>query len=137
MTTKHPTPKPDPDRERMAEVVPLRAEDAGTETAFGQATGPAYLDTSGTGEARRHPVIPSICAGTASGRPPPKRSGCTGTRPATTGSAPRPTPLKPSRTRCVACSGWPGSCSPGRTGPTGGCWNPWPWLLAARVTTTR
>jgi DNA segregation ATPase FtsK/SpoIIIE, S-DNA-T family len=62
MTTDHPTPDPDPDpgpdRERMAEVVPLRAEDAGTETAFGQAPGPAYLDTSGTGETKRHPIIP-------------------------------------------------------------------------------
>src|SRR5260370_3303604 len=52
------TENPGPDREHLAEVVPLRAEDAGTETAFGQAAGPAYLDTSGTGEARRHPVIP-------------------------------------------------------------------------------
>ena len=54
MTTEHP----DPDREHLAEVVPLHAEDAGTETAFDQATGPAYLDTSGTGDAKRHPVIP-------------------------------------------------------------------------------
>ena len=52
------TENPDPDREHLAEVVPLHAEDAGTETAFGQATGPAYLDTSGTGDAKRHPVIP-------------------------------------------------------------------------------
>ena len=61
MTTEHPGPggqTPGPGREHLAEVVPLRAEDAGTETAFGQATGPAYLDTSGTGDARRHPVIP-------------------------------------------------------------------------------
>ena len=59
MTTEHPGPDGQtPDREHLAEVVPLRAEDAGTETAFGQATGPAYLDTSGTGDARRHPVIP-------------------------------------------------------------------------------
>jgi S-DNA-T family DNA segregation ATPase FtsK/SpoIIIE len=61
MTTDHPGPDhetPDPDREHLADVVPLRAEDAGTETAFGQATGPAYLDTSGTGDAKRHPVIP-------------------------------------------------------------------------------
>jgi DNA segregation ATPase FtsK/SpoIIIE, S-DNA-T family len=54
MSTEHPGP----DRERLAEVVPLRADDAGTETAFGQAAGPAYLDTAGTGEARRRPVIP-------------------------------------------------------------------------------
>ena len=54
MTTEHP----DPDREHLADVVPLRAEDAGTETAFGQGTGPAYLDTSGTGDAKRHPIIP-------------------------------------------------------------------------------
>jgi S-DNA-T family DNA segregation ATPase FtsK/SpoIIIE len=55
------TPLADPgdeDREHTAEVVPLRAEDAGTETAFGQADGPAYLDTSGTGDAKRHPIIP-------------------------------------------------------------------------------
>jgi S-DNA-T family DNA segregation ATPase FtsK/SpoIIIE len=55
------TPFADPDdedREHTAEVVPLRAEDAGTETAFGQATGSAYLDTSGTGDAKRHPIIP-------------------------------------------------------------------------------
>ena len=52
------TENPDPDREHLAEVVPLRAEDAGTETAFDQATGPAYLDTSGTGDAKRLPVIP-------------------------------------------------------------------------------
>jgi DNA segregation ATPase FtsK/SpoIIIE, S-DNA-T family len=61
MTTDHPGPDhetPDPDREHLADVVPLRAEDAGTETAFDQATGPAYLDTSGTGDAKRHPVIP-------------------------------------------------------------------------------
>ena len=54
MTTEHPGD----DAEHMAEVVPLRAENAHTETAFGQATGPAYLDTSGTGEAKRHPIIP-------------------------------------------------------------------------------
>src|SRR6266852_4136612 len=55
------TPLADPgddDREHTAEIVPLRAEDAGTETRFGQATGPAYLDASGTGDARRRPVIP-------------------------------------------------------------------------------
>jgi S-DNA-T family DNA segregation ATPase FtsK/SpoIIIE len=58
MTT---TPLADPgdeDREHTAEIVPLRAENAGTETAFGQATGPAYLDTAGTGDDRRLPVIP-------------------------------------------------------------------------------
>jgi len=55
------TPFADPgdeDREHTAEVVPLRAENAGTETRFGQTTGPAYLDTAGTGDAKRHPVIP-------------------------------------------------------------------------------
>ena len=55
MTTENPGPRT---ASTLAEVVPLRAEDAGTETAFDQATGPAYLDTSGTGDARRHPVIP-------------------------------------------------------------------------------
>ena len=55
------TPFADPgdeDREHTAEVVPLRADDAGTETRFGQSAGPAYLDTSGTGDAKRHPIIP-------------------------------------------------------------------------------
>jgi DNA segregation ATPase FtsK/SpoIIIE, S-DNA-T family len=64
MTTEHPgddrehTQDPGQDGEHMAEVVPLRAADAGTETAFGQSAGPAYLDTSSTGEARRLPIIP-------------------------------------------------------------------------------
>ena len=54
MTTEHPGE----DREHMAEVVPLRATDAHTETGFDQAPAPAYLDTSGTGSARRLPIIP-------------------------------------------------------------------------------
>jgi DNA segregation ATPase FtsK/SpoIIIE, S-DNA-T family len=57
MTTERPWTDPDPDPEPMADVVPLR-EDTGTETASGQATGPAYLDTAGTGEDKRHPIIP-------------------------------------------------------------------------------
>ena len=41
-----------------AEVIPLRAEDAHTETGLAEAKGPAYLDTTGTGDARRLPIIP-------------------------------------------------------------------------------
>jgi len=58
MTTTPPADPGDENREHTAEVVPLRAEDAGTETRFGQTAGPAYLDTSGTGDARRHPIVP-------------------------------------------------------------------------------
>ena len=52
------TEQPGDGREHMAEVVPLRAADGHTETGLAEAGGPAYLDTGGTGEARRLPVIP-------------------------------------------------------------------------------
>jgi S-DNA-T family DNA segregation ATPase FtsK/SpoIIIE len=64
MSTEYPgddrehTEDPGQGREHMAEVVPLRAADAHTETGLAEASGPAYLDTSGTGEDRRLPVIP-------------------------------------------------------------------------------
>lgn len=48
----------DRDRGRTGEVVPLRARDAGTETGFEQAEAPAYLDTAGTGDDKRLPIIP-------------------------------------------------------------------------------
>jgi DNA segregation ATPase FtsK/SpoIIIE, S-DNA-T family len=40
-----------------AEVVPLRAEDAGTETRTAEAAGPAYTDLS-DGRAQRKPIVP-------------------------------------------------------------------------------
>jgi hypothetical protein len=46
------------DGERNAEVVPLRAEDAGTDTRVTEATGPAYADLS-DGRAQRKPIIPA------------------------------------------------------------------------------
>jgi S-DNA-T family DNA segregation ATPase FtsK/SpoIIIE len=55
MTTEHPGQDP----EHIAEVVPLRAEDAQTEAGFAEAPAPAYLDTTGTGEDRRLPVVPA------------------------------------------------------------------------------
>ena len=42
-----------------AEVIPLRAEDAHTETGLAQAKGAAYLDATGTGDAKRLPIIPA------------------------------------------------------------------------------
>jgi S-DNA-T family DNA segregation ATPase FtsK/SpoIIIE len=44
--------------EHNAEVVPLRARDAGTDTRVTEATGPAYTDLSG-GQAQRRPIIPA------------------------------------------------------------------------------
>jgi S-DNA-T family DNA segregation ATPase FtsK/SpoIIIE len=44
--------------QRNAEVVPLRATDAGTETRTAEATGPAYTDLS-DGRPARKPVIPA------------------------------------------------------------------------------
>jgi hypothetical protein len=41
-----------------AQVVPLRATDAGTETRTAEATGPAYTDLS-AGRAQRKPIIPA------------------------------------------------------------------------------
>ncbi len=41
-----------------AEVVPLRAADAGTETRVTEAAGAAYTDLS-DGQARRKPVVPA------------------------------------------------------------------------------
>jgi len=55
MTTTPDAPEPD---ERGAEVIPLRAGDAHTETGFATAAAPAYLDTTGTGEAKRLPIVP-------------------------------------------------------------------------------
>ncbi len=45
------------DGEHQAEVVPLRAVDAGTETHLDAEPGPAYVDTT-TGEVKRQPIIP-------------------------------------------------------------------------------
>ena len=39
-------------------MIPLRAEDAHTETGLAEAKGPAYLDATGTGDAKRLPIIP-------------------------------------------------------------------------------
>ena len=52
------TEQPGDGREHMAEVVPLRAADGHTETGLAEAGSPASLDTGGTGQARRLPVIP-------------------------------------------------------------------------------
>ncbi len=41
-----------------AEVIPLRAVEAQTETGLGEATPPAYLDTTGTDAGKRLPIIP-------------------------------------------------------------------------------
>jgi len=49
MTTGNPTDNPGRDREHVATVVPLRAENAGTEAAFDQTPAPAYVDTTGAG----------------------------------------------------------------------------------------
>ena len=46
------------DGEHNAEVVPLRAADAGTETRVAEAAGPAYTDLT-DGRAARKPVIPA------------------------------------------------------------------------------
>jgi hypothetical protein len=46
------------DGERNAEVVPLRAADAGTEAKVAEAAGPAYTDLS-DGRPARKPVIPA------------------------------------------------------------------------------
>jgi S-DNA-T family DNA segregation ATPase FtsK/SpoIIIE len=53
------TDNPGPDREHIADVVPLHADDARTETGLAAAPGPAYLDTAGTGQDRRLPIIPA------------------------------------------------------------------------------
>ena len=50
------TPEP-ADRGQGAEVVPLRAADAGTEARLDEATGPAYV-TIDDGRAQRKPIIP-------------------------------------------------------------------------------
>jgi hypothetical protein len=52
MSTDHVDDHPD------AEVVPLRAVDAGTEARTAEAAGPAYADLS-DGRAQRKPVIPA------------------------------------------------------------------------------
>jgi S-DNA-T family DNA segregation ATPase FtsK/SpoIIIE len=39
-------------------VVPLRATDAHTETGLDETPAPAYLDTTGTGDAKRLPIVP-------------------------------------------------------------------------------
>jgi len=46
------------DGEHNAEVLPLRATDAGTETKVAEATGPAYTDLS-DGRAARKPIVPA------------------------------------------------------------------------------
>jgi S-DNA-T family DNA segregation ATPase FtsK/SpoIIIE len=54
-------PAPGPgDDEHVADVVPLRAADAQTETGLAEAPAstPAYLDMSGTGDAKRLPIVP-------------------------------------------------------------------------------
>ena len=50
--TTHPT-----EDDQDAEVIPLHADDAGTEAHLAEATGPAYV-TLGDGEAQRKPIIP-------------------------------------------------------------------------------
>ena len=52
MSTDHINDHPD------AEVVPLRAEDAGTETRVTESPGPAYADLS-DGRAQRKPIVPA------------------------------------------------------------------------------
>jgi S-DNA-T family DNA segregation ATPase FtsK/SpoIIIE len=61
MTTEHPGPG----REHMADVVPLRAEDARTEAPPGQADAGAYPDTAGAGTPR--PPSPPSRPGAADG----------------------------------------------------------------------
>ena len=58
MSTDPADHTPDERDERGAEVIPLRAEDAHTETGLAEAKGAAYLDAAGTGDARRLPIIP-------------------------------------------------------------------------------
>ena len=58
MTTDPADHTPDERDEHGADVIPLRAEDAHTETGLAEANGPAYLDTTGTGDAKRLPIIP-------------------------------------------------------------------------------
>ena len=53
------TAEPETPTERGADVIPLRAEDAHTETGLAEAKGAAYLDTTGTGDAKRLPIIPA------------------------------------------------------------------------------
>jgi len=54
MTAEHQTPD-----EHGADVIPLRAEDAHTETGLAVAKRAAYLDATGTGDARRLAIIPA------------------------------------------------------------------------------
>ena len=53
------TAEPETPAEHGADVIPLRAEDAHTETGLAEANGPAYLDATGTGDAKRLPIIPA------------------------------------------------------------------------------
>jgi hypothetical protein len=79
------------DGEHNAEVLPLRATDAGTETKVAEAAGPAYTDLT-DGRPARKPVIPAHwrtreAARSVSSSPPPGM----GTPPPTTASACRAT----------------------------------------------
>ena len=53
------TAEPETPDEHGADVIPLRAEDAHTETGLAEANGAAYLDATGTGDAKRLPIIPA------------------------------------------------------------------------------
>ena len=53
------TAEPEIPDEHGADVIPLRAEDAHTETGLAEAKGAAYLDATGTGDAKRLPIIPA------------------------------------------------------------------------------
>ena len=53
------TAEPETPADHGADVIPLRAEDAHTETGLAEANGPACLDATGTGDAKRLPIIPA------------------------------------------------------------------------------
>jgi hypothetical protein len=95
-----------PDRD--AEVIPLKAIDAGTEGELADTPAPAYVDTSQ--DPRLRPLVAEPWLRHNLRATLRRHAGCSGTGPATTSTGPTSTQARPPDTRSAA-SGTPAGAS--------------------------
>ena len=112
-------------RRADAEVVPLRAAEAPTETASARLSRPPTWTRPAPTQARGCRSCPSRGGGRTSAARSSRRAGCTGTAPATTGCAPRHTWPCSRSTPPAGSTGSRCGCWRGGTGPMAGCWSRW------------